>query len=391
MTGFRLIEDAFRDSCLKWGYKEVRTPTLEYLHLFTSTGTLTPSMLGKVYSFLDWNGWSGERVVLRPDGTIPVARLYIDSMEGVAKLFYIANVFIFEATGKETRERWQCGAELVGAGSPLADVELVMLALEVLKKLQLDGVKLKLSHAGLIRAILAKLGLTAEEQTRMFDRILDGDTEALAKLKLERPEAEKTLSPLLDLKGKPEFLKNLRALFGKNLPKFKPYIDDFTRITELVEALGGDYQIDLASGRGFEYYTGIIFQIFKGEEKIGGGGRYDALIPLMGGKDTSACGFALYLDRLMNLVKPEVLVKPQKQRILIKAEPQAAKEGFGIAAHLHEAGYMAELYLGAQSMADFDWTLDVQSKAPRFILADRVKRQKFEFQTSDEVLKLLKR
>ncbi len=391
MTDFRLIEDTFRDSCLKWGYKEVRTPTLEYLHLFTSTGTLTPSMLGKVYSFLDWNGWSGERVVLRPDGTIPVARLYIDSMEGVAKLFYIANVFIFEATGKETRERWQCGAELVGAGSPLADVELVMLALEVLKKLQLDGVKLKLSHAGLIRAILAKLGLTAEEQTRMFDRILDGDTEALAKLKLERPEAGKTLSPLLDLKGKPEFLKNLRALFGKNLPKFKPYIDDFTRITELVEALGGDYQIDLASGRGFEYYTGIIFQIFKGEEKIGGGGRYDALIPLMGGKDTSACGFALYLDRLMNLVKPEVLVKPQKQRILIKAEPQAAKEGFGIAAHLHEAGYMAELYLGAQSMADFDWTLDVQSKAPRFILADRVKRQKFEFQTSDEVLKLLKR
>ena len=71
MKIFRLVEDTCRECCLKWGYGEVRTPTLEYLHLFTSAGTLTPNMLGKVYSFLDWDGWSGERVVLRPDGTIP--------------------------------------------------------------------------------------------------------------------------------------------------------------------------------------------------------------------------------------------------------------------------------------------------------------------------------
>ena len=79
---FRYIEDTFRDSCLKWGYQEVKTPTLEYLHLFTAVGTLTPSMLNKVYSFLDWDGWSGERVVLRPDGTIPVVRLYIENSSG---------------------------------------------------------------------------------------------------------------------------------------------------------------------------------------------------------------------------------------------------------------------------------------------------------------------
>ena len=393
MASFRLIEGTFRDCCLKWGYKEVRTPTLEYLHLFTSTGTLTPGRLGKVYSFLDWDGWSGERVVLRPDGTIPVARLYIDSMEGeeLAKLFYVANVFIFEATGKKTRERWQCGAELVGVSFPLADVELVMLALEVLKRLKIEGIELRLSHAGLIRALLAKLGLTAEEKTRIFDRILDGDMEALAELKLDRPELEKTLSSLLDLKGKSAgFVENLKALFAPDLTGLQPYIDDFINIAELLEALGCDYQIDLASGRGFEYYTGIIFQIFRDEEKIGGGGRYDALIPLMGGKDTPASGFALYLDRLMNLVKPEALAQPTGQRILIRAEPQAAKEGFSTVARLHESGYRAEFYLGAQQPADFDWTLDVQSKAPRFILTDQVKHQRFEAQTADEVLKLLK-
>ena len=210
--GFRLIERAFRDCCLKRGYEEVKTPTLEYLHLFTSTGTLTPSMLGRVYSFLDWDGWSGERVVLRPDGTIPIARLYIDSMgeKELAKLFYVTNIFIFEETGEKIREKWQCGAELIGVSSPQADAELITLALEVLKGLRLENIELRLSHAGVIRALLAKLGLSPGDQTRIFDQILDGDVDALARLKPGRPELGEARSLWLYLKGKSSgFLKNL--------------------------------------------------------------------------------------------------------------------------------------------------------------------------------------
>lgn len=394
MARFRLIEGAFRDCCLKWGYEEVRTPTLEHLHLFTSTGTLTPSMLGKVYSFLDWDGWSGERVVLRPDGTIPVARLYIDSMEEkeLAKLFYVANVFIFEETGKKTRERWQCGAELIGMGSAIADVELIALALEVLKRLGLNDIELRLSHTGLIRALLMKLGLSPEEQTRLFGQILDGDVEALAKLKPREPELGRVLTPLLELKGKSSgFLKNLKTLFTLSLPELEPPLDDFINIVDLLEALGCDYQIDLASGRGFEYYTGVIFQLFMGEEHIGGGGRYDALIPLMGGRDVPASGFALYLDRLMNLVRPETLAKPLAQKVLIRVEPEAMKQGFNLASCLREAGYVAELHLGGQEPANSRWALDVQRKAPLFVLTDQVKHRKFEVQTADEVLALLNR
>ena len=401
MIGFRLIEGAFRDCCLKWGYEEVRTPTLEYLHLFTSAGTLTPSMLGKVYSFLDWDGWSGERVVLRPDGTIPVARLYIDSIEeglqfshkGLAKLFYVASVFIFEPTGKETRERWQCGAELIGVGSTIADAELIILALEVLKRLRLEGIQLRLSHAGIIRALLAKLGLSPGEQTRIFDQILDGDVDALARLKPGRPELGEALSLLLDLKGKSSgFLKGSKALLAQSLPELEPSLDDFINIVDLLEALGYDYQIDIASGRGFEYYTGMIFQLFLGEEKIGGGGRYDALIPLMGGRDIPASGFALYLDPLMKLVKPETLAKPPGEKILIRAEPsqmEAVKGGFTIASRLREAGYVAEVHPGGQEPANLRWTLDVQSKAPLFILTDQVNHRRFEVQTASEVLALL--
>ena len=392
MRKFRLIEGVFRDCCLRWGYEEVRTPTLEYLDLFTSTGTLTPSMLGKVYSFLDWDGWSGERVVLRPDSTIPVARLYIDSMEEkkIAKLFYVTNVFIFEATGKKTRERWQCGAELIGVSSPTADVELITLALEVLKNLKLEGVDLRLSHIGLIRALLQKLGLSQEQQTKTFDQILDGDIEALARIKPANSELERALTLLLDLPGKsPGFLKNLQALFSQNLPELKPHIDNFINIADLLETLGCKYQIDIASARGFEYYTGVVFQFLRDEERVGGGGRYDALIPLMGGGSIPASGFALYLDRLMNLVKSEPL--SSLPRILVRAEPNEVKalpEGFRVANSLRKAGYVAELDLGGRELADFRWILDIR-EGPLFVLTDQVNQRRIEIKTANEVLAVL--
>ncbi len=392
MVRFRLIEGVFRECCLNWGYREVKTPTIEYLHLFTSAGTLTPSMLGKVYSFLDWDGWSGERVVLRPDGTIPIARLYIDTAgkKDLSRLFYVTNTFIFEETGRKTRERWQCGTELIGVGSPRADAELISLALEVLKKLKLDGVKLRLSHAGLIKALLVKLGLSPEEQSQIFDQILDGNGEALARIKSEKPELENIIFPLLSLKGKSSgFLKNLKALSARSLPEMGPCLDNLIDIVDILEALGDKYQIDIASGAGFEYYTGVIFQLFIGKEKIGGGGRYDALIPAMGGGNVPASGFALYIDRLMNSVKPEILAGSPAQRILVTAEAEVLKEAFDTAGRLRAAGYVVEISLGDRAPAGLRWTLDIRNRAPCFVLRDKVKSAKVEARSVGEVIAFL--
>jgi histidyl-tRNA synthetase len=135
----------------------------------------------------------------------------------------------------------------------------------------------------------------------------------------------------------------------------------------------------------------VIFQFFKDEEKVGGGGRYDALIPLMGGGNIPASGFALYLDRLMNLVTLEL--PANFQGILIRAEPnevEVLKEGFNIASNLREAGYVAELDLGRRKSADFRWLLDV-SRQPPIILTDQVKQKRFELKTINEVLTLLRK
>ena len=149
-------------------------------------------MLGKVYSFLDWDGWSGERVVLRPDGTIPVARFYTESVQrGPARLFYTENIFIFEESGEKNRERWQCGGELMGRGARGQIAELVALSLEMLEKLGIKNIELRLSHAGLLKALLGKLGMDAEEQHKTLDKILDGDTETLEKIGQKLPGAGK--------------------------------------------------------------------------------------------------------------------------------------------------------------------------------------------------------
>jgi histidyl-tRNA synthetase len=392
MAKFRLVEGICRDCFLKWGYREVRTPTIEFLHLFTSAGTLTPNRLGKVYSFLDWDGWSGERVVLRPDGTIPVARLYTESLSNqrTARLFYAANIFIFEEAADRSRERWQCGAELIGAGSPAADAELISLSLEVLKKLGLPGVELRLSHASLIRVLLERLGLSPEAQHRLFERILDGDAAALAEVGGSSAELERVLKPLLSLNGQSSgFLRSQKSLLARNMPEIVPPLEDFLRTVSLLDDLDIKYRINIASGAGFEYYTGIIFQFIIGGERVGGGGRYDALIPSMGGGDVPASGFALYLDSLMALVKPEAFSGSPPVRILIKALTTGGiKEAFTAADALRKAGCIAEIDLDGQESAD-GWVLEVRDKAPAFTLVDSVTSERFDFSSLGDVLKRL--
>jgi len=391
MRAFRLVEDIFRDCCLGWGYDEIRTPTLEYLHLFTSAGTLTPNMLGRVYSFLDWDGWSGERVVLKPDGTIPAARFYIDSKKsGLARLFYVTNVFMFEETGKKSRERWQCSAELIGVNSALSDVELLSLSLDVLKQLGLSDIKIKLSHAGLIKSLLDSLELSPEEKTNILSRILEGDASALDKVKIDKPDTVEALTLLIGLKGKSSgFLKNIKAIASKNMANISESLDNFISVVEKLEKLGVDYRIDLASGKGFEYYTGLIFHLLIGQNIVGGGGRYDALIPQMGGKATPAAGFALYMDQLMKLVEPESLAELATNRILVKIKPDALQEGFDLSEMLRDFGFTIELSLYEKQEAGYGWLLEISSDSPIYTLTDATSGEKSVTDAACDILKLL--
>jgi histidyl-tRNA synthetase len=306
MERFRRIETAFRTSCLGWGYREVRTPTVEHLHLFTSAGTLSPHMLDRVYSFLDWDGWSGERVVLRPDSTIPVARLYVEQMGHLktAKLFYVQSVLRF-AEGDDSREDWQCGVELIGESYPLGDVELILLACEVLQPLGLTP-QIKLSDPGILRAVFSHAGLEPGEQLKLYDRVLDGDLSALNDLRTRLPGAVTGVTEMLAMEGDgPAFLDNLRSAMGETIPEATPVIGQLATIAAVLTNVGLRPKIVPALVRDFEYYTGPVFHLFAGGKKVAGGGRYDALISQVGGEVVPASGFALEIDALLTLLPQE--------------------------------------------------------------------------------------
>jgi len=396
MLRFRHIEDVFRACCLKWGYQEVRTPTLEYLHLFTATGTLTPSMLSRVYSFLDWDGWSGERVVLRPDGTIPVARLHINNPSDpeMARLFYVTNIFAFEETGRENRERWQCGAEFLGGAGATGDAEIIMLAEEVVHKLGLDKVELQLSHAGLVKALIKELRLSPGEEAKVMSRVLSGDWQALTETKSSDFEMDRFLSLLLNLKGKSSgFLQNMKALSSQASWGLRSGLEDFITIAALLDNLSCDYEIDVAAIRNFEYYTGVCFQLLGGGERIGGGGRYNDLIPLMSGKDLPACGFALYVDPIMKLL-PLENKEWGESGVLVKSEelsPEVGKACFDLARSLRNAGHVAELDFVGREISCYRWIVSVSGKRPStFAIIDQKQKEQREAASVEEVLNVLR-
>jgi histidyl-tRNA synthetase len=376
MERFRQVEDAFRSTCINWGYREVKTPTLEYIHLFTATGTLTPAMLGRVYSFLDWDGWGGERIVLRPDGTIPAARLYCENMAGqdIARLYYITNVFAFEETGTSDREKWQCGVELIGDASPASDAEVIALAIEASTALGLPKFEMKLSHAGILKALISELKLDAEARASLLDEILEGNWQALSRVKGKGKGTAGVVSALMDLKGRSSgFLSNLKALpaISRDL---KLEIDRFIAITELLDTLGYKYEIDFTSIKGFEYYTGLCFKITSGGARVCSGGRYDNLIGLVGGLEKPACGFAFYVDQVAALVKPWTRQKAWKTVIVrTQGKTQAAiKAAFAVAASLRRAGLIAELdFCGSQMNAR--WTVNIQARPKSYVVRDSVR------------------
>jgi histidyl-tRNA synthetase len=290
MRAFRRVEDAFRGAASRWGYEEVRTPTIEPYSLFTASGILTAQMLSRVYSFLDWDGWSGERVVLRPDSTIPVARAAEDaSMPMPARLFYVQNVFRFHEADTE-REEWQCGIEYLGAPRTVGDIEVAAIACETLDALGLHP-EVRLSHAAITKAVAR---VASGDEPTMMERVSEEGLAALAR-------GGDTLSPQLTAfvqvalqAGEVELLENLRALAAP-LHGAEDALDELRDIARALIGAGRTVVIDLGMPRDFDYYTGVVFEFHADEESWGRGGRYS---PNGHRTPDTACGLGLDASRL---------------------------------------------------------------------------------------------
>jgi histidyl-tRNA synthetase len=378
MALYRFAEEGFARVCGDWGYAEIRTPTIEYLHLFTAAGTLSPQMLGRVYSFLDWDGWSGERVVLRPDATIPAARLYVENLRpgDAARFFYVQNVFRF-SSGDDSREDWQCGVELIGNPAPAGDVELVLLARAVLQALGLGPVEVGLAHAGLIRAVLARTGLAPAEQVASYDRLLDGDLSVLGEIEARLPDLKAPLRLLLDARGgAAEYLANLRNAFVPAIPTIGAPLDELVAVSETLDRLDCPHEIKPALVRNFEYYTGPVFEFRAAGNRLGGGGRYDGLIALVGGDSVPASGFALSMQEVVSHLPPASSPQTLENAWLVKAasaRPAALAGAFAATERLRSTGRPASMAPASGESAEYRWELTVGFPEERlaYVLLDR--------------------
>jgi histidyl-tRNA synthetase len=159
--------------------------------------------------------------------------------------------------------------------------------------------------------VLARAGLDASEQLALYDRILDGDESAPGELQARLPELGASLEMLLAMEGEGgAYLNNLRSAFTKGIPQMEGPLDELAIVVGALEGLGHRCLISAAMVRDFEYYTGPAFRFEVAGRRVGGGGRYDALISLVGGERVPASGFALEATALASLLSAEA---PERQ------------------------------------------------------------------------------
>lgn len=304
MRRFRAAERVFLNVAGARRYQEIRTPTIEPLHLFTATSALSPQLLDRVYSFLDWDGWSGERVVLRPDGTVPAARWYEQRWQTAepARLCYVQQVYRFEA-GEGERERWQCGVELFGLPALEADAELLLLARDLLVAIGGRELCFELSHAGLIRAVLEAAGLDPAERAEVNERLLNADPEralaVAAELAARFPAGSAALRLLCSVDGTGAgYLQNLRAALLPVVPTIATALDELQAAAAALDAAGNAYRLVPTTASNIEYYTGLTFRLLADGTECMSGGRYDGLGEAIGGRAVPASGFGADLLRL---------------------------------------------------------------------------------------------
>jgi histidyl-tRNA synthetase len=292
-------------------------------------------MLDRVYSFLDYDGWTGERVVLRPDSTIPTVRLFAEQMSGrdSARLFYVQNVLRFDP-GDADREDWQCGVELLGDTYPQGDVELILMARETLDRLGL-ATRLKLSHPGIVRSLLDKAGLSLTDQLALYDRVLAGDLSGLDDVEAKLPGSA-SIRALLAKDGQgPAYLQNLETVLTPAVPEVAAPLRELAAVSITLDGMGIVHEISPLLVRNFEYYTGPVFHAFAGDAKVGGGGRYDQLAALVGGRAVPASGFAIEMDAVAPLLAP---AKAETGAVTIRCGDAAdLGRAFALAVALREA------------------------------------------------------
>lgn len=291
---WQFVEQAVRETARRYHFQEIRTPVLEQTELIArGIGQLTDIVSKEMFTF----DRGDDHYVLRPEGTAPVCRAFIehhlDQRGGVQRLYYMGPMFRAERPQKgRQRQFHQFGAEVMGSDDPLADVEIITFMLEIYRRLGISNYTLKINSVG-----------DPESRKNYKKALQDYFKPNLKKLsKVSKQRFENNPMRILDSKEEED------QPFITNAPLITDYltqecVSHHNMFKSYLDTLDISYEEDPRLVRGLDYYTKTAFELISpdlgSQDALGGGGRYDLLVEEIGGPPTPAVGFAAGIERLL--------------------------------------------------------------------------------------------
>lgn len=352
---WQYVENVARETFKKYNYGEIRTPMFEHYEVISrSVGDTTDIVTKEMYDFHD----KGDRhITLRPEGTAPVVRSYVENklfapeVQKPVKVYYIGSMFRYERPqAGRLREFHQLGVECFGSKNPATDVETIAMAYQLFNTLGIKDVTLHLNSLGNTDSRLAYRQALIDYLTPM--------RESLSKDSQRRLEE----NPLrvLDSKEKED------KVAVENAPSILDYLDEesqthFDEVRAMLDSLNIPYVIDTNMVRGLDYYNHTIFEfittIDKSELTICAGGRYDGLVEYFGGPETAGFGFGLGLERLLLVLDKQGIKLPVEESLdvyIAVLGSGANGKALELVQSIRYQGFKAERdYLGRKIKAQF--------------------------------------
>ena len=321
---WRFVEQKVGHICQLYGYERIDPPTFEDTGLFTrGIGEVTDIVEKEMYTFTDKGG---NKITLRPEGTAPVCRAYLEhglhNLPQPVKLFYIISTFRYERPqAGRFRQHYQFGCEAIGDDDPALDAEVIELAWQFFLSLGLRQLLLQLNSIGCRQCRPTYIHALKNYYAKHIEELC-----ADCKIRLER-------NPLRLLDCKKPSCRPLVDSAPRSADYLCPSCDShFSQLKGYLKLLGIPSNVNHRLVRGLDYYTRTVFEIQPhttgAQGSICGGGRYDNMIEDLGGKPTPGIGFAIGIERIiLNLKKQGITVPPlPRPRVFIAHMGDAARE-----------------------------------------------------------------
>lgn len=352
----RFIENAVAGILENCGFSQITPPTFEYLSTF-SRG-LSGKIQKDMYKLIDRDG---NILALRPEMTTSIARLvashYAEDMPP-HRFYYIGSVFrCDQPQAGWQREFSQAGAELIGVKSPVADAEMIAMAVDCLTEVGLRGFAIGVGSAAYLNGLLCEPGISEEEREQIKEKLASRDIVSLRQVVESLDINDKTKQAFLSLhrlQGGTEVIDEAEAIAPNEMCRLAA--QELREVFQAVEEFGCDsvVRVDFGTIRDLDYYTGIVFEGYIAE--IGfpllGGGRYDGLMAKFG-TDMPATGFAIGIERLLlALASVQPLNSEKTVDYLIAFAPQARAAAIKKTIALRKKGLSVELDINDSTLAE---------------------------------------